>query len=400
MDLSPAVVTRAELYEQVWAKPMLKLATEYRITATGLAKVCRKANIPVPPRGYWNKLKAGKPVMKRSPLPPGGDGRGERISIQPSSPSPGIDPVVDARTAAEQQPENRIQVSDQLRKPHPLIQDASAALSKARADKVGLAGANNGGNTTAPILDIVVSPAARHRALRLLDALLKALEARGYAVSAHGVTIEGQIVPLGVVEKQDRKLHVPTAAETAQKRQYPPTRIPNWDYAPNGRLSIHTSAYVWWRKDLRKRWSDGRTARLEDMLNDIVAELVAIGAALRQRDDEQRREAEARAEQERQRQERARQARMEKARRENLVATTEAWTTAERIRHLVAEVERRVASTSTAASDEVQTWIAWATGVANDLDPLAAGLDKLLQKHQQVADAAEKPPAYGYNSYA
>lgn len=117
MDLSPAVVTRAELYEQVWAKPMLKLATEYRITATGLAKVCRKANIPVPPRGYWNKLKAGKPVMRRPPLPPGGDGRGERISIQPSSPSPGIDPVVDARTAAEQQPENRIQVSDQFRKP-------------------------------------------------------------------------------------------------------------------------------------------------------------------------------------------------------------------------------------------------------------------------------------------
>ena len=288
MDLSPAVVTRAELYEQVWAKPMLKLATEYRITATGLAKVCRKANIPVPPRGYWNKLKAGKPVMKRSPLPPGGDGRA-KISIQPSRPSPGIDPVVDARTAAEQQLENRIQVSDRARKPHPLIQDASAALSKARPDRVGLAGANNSGNTTAPILDIVVSPAARHRALRLLDALLKALEARGYAVSAHGVTIEGEIVPLGVVEKQDRKLHVPTAAETAQKRQYPPTRIPNWDYAPNGRLSIHTSAYVWWRKDLRKRWSDGRTARLEDMLNDIVVGLVAIGAALRQRADEQRR---------------------------------------------------------------------------------------------------------------
>lgn len=91
---------------------------------------------------------------------------------------------------------------------------------------------------------------------------------------------------------------------------------------------------------------------------------------------------------------------MEKARRENLVATTEAWTTVGRIRHLVAEVQRRVASTSSAASDEVQTWIAWATGVADDLDPLAAGLDKLLQKHQQVADAAEKPPAYVYNRYA
>ena len=56
MEHPPITVTRTALYDQVWTTPMMKLATQYRITGTGLAKVCRKANIPVPPRGYWNKL--------------------------------------------------------------------------------------------------------------------------------------------------------------------------------------------------------------------------------------------------------------------------------------------------------------------------------------------------------
>ncbi len=30
------------------------------------------------------------------------------------------------------------------------------------------------------------------------------------------------------------------------------TRIPAWDYAPNGRLSIRAEVYVWWRKESSK----------------------------------------------------------------------------------------------------------------------------------------------------
>jgi len=46
---------RDELYEQVWAEPTILLATRYGITGTGLAKICRKSSIPVPPRGYWQR---------------------------------------------------------------------------------------------------------------------------------------------------------------------------------------------------------------------------------------------------------------------------------------------------------------------------------------------------------
>ncbi len=396
MHAPASVIDRAALYERVWMQPMTKVAADFRISGSGLAKVCRKWNIPVPPRGYWNKRQHGKPVMARPPLPPMGNGSGNKISIQPSHPPADADPVVTARVAAEQKPENRIQVADQLRTPHPLIREASAAFPKGGAGRRGITGTGSGSGHAGPVLDIRVSPSARSRALRLLDALLKALEARGYSVSARGVTIEGEMVPIRLTEKEDRVPHVPTAAELAEKRRAPWARIPTWDSVPNGKLSIHSNVYLGYRNGIRRRWSDGRSARLENMLNDIVVGLVAIGSVLRQQAEERRREAEAWAEQQRLRQERERQARIEKARREALIASTDAWTTAERIRLFVAAVERRSTSGGEAMPEELRTWVAWASRVVAELDPLAAGPGELLRKDAQVAEEADRHPAYGY----
>ena len=325
--------------------------------------------------------------------------RKETISIQPSGPPHGVTPVVDERVAAEPEPENRIQVGNPLRRSHRLVQDAGAALVKAAKDDHGLASTRIGSTGSATVLDIRVSPAARNRALRLMDALLKALEGRGYAVTARGVTIEGEMVPLGIVEKEDKTPHVPTAAETARKRQHGWERSPTWDYVSNGRLSILADVYVWWRKDLRKRWSDGRSMRLEDALNDIVVGLVAVGAALRERADKQRREDEIRAEQEQRRQEQIRQAKMEKGCRENLVASTTEWAQAERIRELVAAVEQRAVIDEAVDASETAAWVAWAMRVANELDPLGGGLGALLAKHRKVAEAVGAPEPHGAYRY-
>jgi hypothetical protein len=61
-------VTRAELYAKVWSEPMVKIAKEFGISDRGLAKTCNRLEVPVPPRGYWAKLQAGKRVSKL-PLP-------------------------------------------------------------------------------------------------------------------------------------------------------------------------------------------------------------------------------------------------------------------------------------------------------------------------------------------
>ena len=66
----PVVLSRDELYSQIWTTPMIRLATQYGITGTRLAKICARLNVPCPPRGYWAKKAAGKPVVQyRLPEP-------------------------------------------------------------------------------------------------------------------------------------------------------------------------------------------------------------------------------------------------------------------------------------------------------------------------------------------
>jgi len=72
-DLPPRMLSsipREELYDLVWSKPVTNVATMFGRSDVAVAKTCRKRNIPLPERGRWNKILAGKPVPSRPPLPP------------------------------------------------------------------------------------------------------------------------------------------------------------------------------------------------------------------------------------------------------------------------------------------------------------------------------------------
>ena len=43
---------------------MTKLSAQFKLSDVGLAKICKKYNIPRPPRGYWAKIAAGQRVKK------------------------------------------------------------------------------------------------------------------------------------------------------------------------------------------------------------------------------------------------------------------------------------------------------------------------------------------------
>ena len=51
---------RDELYNQVWSEPMTKVASRYGVSDVALAKMCRQLDVPLPSRGYWQKLAAGQ----------------------------------------------------------------------------------------------------------------------------------------------------------------------------------------------------------------------------------------------------------------------------------------------------------------------------------------------------
>lgn len=61
-------IPREQLYEEVWAEPMLKIAERYGVSSSFMARVCRNLNVPCPPRGYWAKKQAGQ-KLKRPALP-------------------------------------------------------------------------------------------------------------------------------------------------------------------------------------------------------------------------------------------------------------------------------------------------------------------------------------------
>src|ERR1700723_880744 len=59
-DNTPITLSREDLYELTWSKPMSELAKDFGISDVALAKRCKRLGIPVPGRGYWARVDAGQ----------------------------------------------------------------------------------------------------------------------------------------------------------------------------------------------------------------------------------------------------------------------------------------------------------------------------------------------------
>jgi hypothetical protein len=193
----PVTFTREQLYELVWQKPISRLAEEYAISNVGLGKICARAGVPTPPRGYWALLEVGR-APARPPLPKGPSVPLIRLIPRAAAPAtPEHDPL-SARLADEKRPENRIVVPDRLTSPSELVAAAKAALHAAKEDSIGFVAPPSG------CLSIVVSRDQIPRALRVADALLKAIVSRGWSASVSQrttfLTVDGIPISLMIDE--------------------------------------------------------------------------------------------------------------------------------------------------------------------------------------------------------
>ncbi len=78
------IYERQKLYEEVWKEPVLVVAKRYGVSDVALAKACRKLAVPLPPRGYWARVRA-RNAPSRPPLPP----YESRTGIKATRPVPG-----------------------------------------------------------------------------------------------------------------------------------------------------------------------------------------------------------------------------------------------------------------------------------------------------------------------
>lgn len=57
-------LSRAELYELIWSKPMTDIARQFDIRDQHIAQACDYHDIARPPAGYWQKVEHGKAVER------------------------------------------------------------------------------------------------------------------------------------------------------------------------------------------------------------------------------------------------------------------------------------------------------------------------------------------------
>ena len=121
-------VSREALYEEVWSDPVTVVARRYGLSDVGLVKICKKLRIRVPGRGYWAKVKAGRPTRK-VPLPALAAG-----TPAPSGPTPHSEHEAALRARVPdtllktRQSQPTISVPSELVDPHPLVRAAAARL--------------------------------------------------------------------------------------------------------------------------------------------------------------------------------------------------------------------------------------------------------------------------------
>lgn len=79
--------SREQLYQAVWETPTVRLAQQFGLSGNGLAKICRRLDVPYPPRGWWAKKAAGHNV-RQSPLPRAKPGTGQQRKDHDARTSP------------------------------------------------------------------------------------------------------------------------------------------------------------------------------------------------------------------------------------------------------------------------------------------------------------------------
>jgi len=230
--------------------------------------------------------------------------------------------------------------------------------------------------------------------LRILDALIKALKERGVRTvaknpperSCSSFVIGKETIMFSVRELTKR-------LENKGTEKYGAYKWDNFVYQPTGSLVLKLEGDL--PEKFQKKWADGKTQKLEEILGKVVATVLAVAQNLPDhrekraeeqgtRDEEHRRWELHWQEQERLRfQESMRRAR-EEARQKKLETEAEHWHRATLLRSYIAKREEYF-DTLTLSSEEkaqVSEWINWATHYADSLDPAAQTLRHLKWDEQ------------------
>lgn len=390
MSLGPGKrsITREELYEMVWSRPMTHVASEFGISGNGLAKVCRKMDVPYPPRGHWAKYAAGK-------APP--------AKALPSRKEPGLETTVitatpvslgeqSAMTEAQKDRDaaleriGEIDVPDRLMRPHPIIagwiderkrkrEEARLQRDPWRRDlyKVG---------------DFTDADRRRHR---ILNSLFRILEGEGGKIvqrdrrellfEKDGESVEFQL--------RDKLKQVRRPLNDREK-QWASSSDRGWrqELEPTGKLIFEFKTYL--RGSLRREWLETDARPMEALLSEITATFLAAIPMLidarqeREESERRRREAEHRRHEEEQRR------KLEEARWRRFIELAQSARETELAQESLARLRASEPDLCEAAGGEtVRQWVKWAEERIAEKDPLS-------RRSAEIFDEIARVNAWSY----
>ena len=379
----PKKFSRQELYEKVWQTPMTQLAKQYGLSDVGLAKICKKYDIPRPPRGYWAKKSAGM-IVEKQPLPK----RKGNDDIVISSSHYSREGVEAGKSVQDYRPEmdiGQIVVPKRLTKPHPLIEKAIRILEVSRPNENGLLVSRRSN-----CLDVKVSSQILSRAMRIMDTLLKSLNALDFDVKIRNgdtiVAMDNIEIPFGIREElKTEQTLLDSDLDGSYSFHHSRYRTVK---KPSGKLCLSVQDF-YSDRPLRKNWRDTKKKRLEDQIDKVIVGFMKISAEkkerIRQREEQERQRQEMikrRKEEELRREELRIQIEKEQARVSGLIENAENWHTSKLIRDFISAVEQMRLTGSCDYKPDCPwgEWIIWAKSQADRLDPLSPSPTSILDE--------------------
>lgn len=400
-------MTREELHQLVWSKPMIKVAEQFGVSGSHLARVCSILRVPRPERGYWAKLGAGKATPVR-PLPPALPG-----DLVEWSKGQALD-VASATKESLTIPSHRRSSKERAAGEHALIHGARTHFENGRPVEEGA--------YLRPfkkaLVDITTSKAGLDKALALASEFFKALESEGYRVtlSHHGrlltdidvhetprkqqnysislwrpdratvVHVANVAIGLALVEMSEPVLLRYVNGKYIREADYVPPKLSRYraDHTwtttsnlPCGRLRLLAYSLNW-NVSWSEQWQETKKTSLNQQLRSIIKAMRGIAADLAERIREADRQTELarqamRAEEEQRRRAKDQQ-RMQasvKASLEHLDGIIRAWSHMKELERFFQGVEEQASRLDVVEREPVLSRLALAREFIGTLDPLA-----------------------------
>jgi len=422
MQCETRTFSRKEFYEFVWSQPATKLAKELGCSDVMIGKVCKAFDIPKPYPGYWAKLGNGKNPT-RTELPENEEPDLQTLTFhchedyeatvnEPPRELQYDQDVLDALVKAKSL--GPVKVLGTLHGAHSLITARREKIERDdRESKIPWSERNyDGREERKPTIDVSASVGQWKRALRIMDGLIKRVEAVGGSVEIQRSGYNGHTTSTVVIIAGEKITNIRLREKHNQIRIKNKDAKYEWErnrteLVPSGLLMFDEGPSSY-RAPLA---IDGKAAKIEDKLDAIVVGFIKEAGEIRIRRREQEEVARQQAETQRIRREREaelkrrrdalEQLQAEEQRKvDELVRHADAWRQSGLMRdYLDALCDRCVqADRAVPLASPLADYLRWGYAQADRRDPLRESPSSVLDESvdetdlDQFASAAPRKP--------